>query len=119
MLGWETLPRHHLNLTAPNGQSMNWGWQRCRKAFLKKVGKQCACCGAKKKIEVHHKLPRHIRPDLALDHKNLIALCGGGKGCHFHIGHLNSYFNYNEKILEVAMYVYKHSIRKLNKVDND
>ncbi len=112
MIGWKDLQRTYLNLTAPDGASVNWSWRKCRKAFLKKVGKRCSCCTSKKKIEVHHILPRHIRPDLAVDMTNLIALC---KRCHLDIGHLGSYSNYNATIMDVAMYVQKHSILKLNK----
>jgi 5-methylcytosine-specific restriction endonuclease McrA len=111
-MSWKTIQRHYLNLMAPDGASLNWSWQRCRKAFLKVVGKQCACCSNKKTIEVHHILPRHIRPDLAVVPTNLIALC---KACHLRIGHLGSYFQYNAEIMDVAMYVFKHSELKLNK----
>ena len=114
MIGWNDLQRLYLNVTAPDGASINFSWQRCKRAFLKIVGKKCACCGSKKKVEVHHKLPRHIRPDLAVNHKNLIALCGGGKGCHFHIGHLNSYHTYNETVQNCCEYVMKHSILMKN-----
>ena len=105
------LKRHYLNLIAPDGASLNWNWQRCRKDFLKKVGKVCVCCNATKKIEVHHILPRHIRPDLAVDQTNLIALC---KDCHFHIGHLNSYFTYNAAVSSVCWFVRHNSILKKN-----
>lgn len=115
MLGWETIKRHYLNLTAKDGASLNWGWQRCKREFYKVVPRECACCGSKKKIEVHHKKPRHLFPKLALVPSNLIALCGGGKGCHFHIGHLNSYFTYNEAIQLVAEFTRKNSIKKKNK----
>jgi len=115
MLGFERLQRLYLNLVAPDGASFNGSWQRCRRAFLKKVGKQCACCGSTKNIEVHHKKPRHLFPKLTLDWDNLIGLCGGGKGCHFHIGHLNSYFTYNENIEMVAWFVHKNSVKKDNK----
>jgi hypothetical protein len=105
------LYRLYLNLHAPDGQSINFGWQRCRRAFLKKVGKVCVICSTKKKIQVHHILPRHIRPDLAVDHTNLIALC---RDCHFHIGHLCSYFTYNATIKLVAFFVRDHSLLKKN-----
>jgi hypothetical protein len=111
---FERLKRHYLNLTAPDEASLNWSWQRCRRAFLKKVGKVCVCCTSKKKIEVHHMLPRHIRPDLAVDQTNLIALC---KDCHFHIGHLNSYHTYNDNIELVAWYVRDNSVLRQNKID--
>jgi 5-methylcytosine-specific restriction endonuclease McrA len=113
MLGWQTLQRHYLNLRAPDGASRNFSWQRCRKRFLKKVGKVCVCCSSKKQIEVHHVLPRHIRPDLAVDMTNLIALC---KGCHLRIGHLGSYFTYNATIKLVSFFVRKNSVLKQNKV---
>ena len=114
MFGWQTLQRHYLNLRAPDGASLNWSWQRCRRSFLKKVGKVCVVCDNKKNIQVHHKLPRHIRPDLAVDETNLIALC---KSCHLRIGHLGSYFMYNETIDLVAWYVRKISIKIENKTD--
>lgn len=113
MLGAHALRRLYLNLTAPDGASLNWSWQRCRRAFLKQVGKQCVCCGSKKKIQVHHMKPRHVFPELALVIKNLIALC---KDCHFHIGHLNSYFRYNENVMDVCFYVRIYSVVKENKV---
>lgn len=111
MLGFERLQRMYLNLTAKDGASLNWSWQRCKREFYKVVPKECACCGSKKKIEAHHKKPRHLFPQLALVLNNLIALC---KGCHLRIGHLGSYFTYNETIELVAMFVRKHSIKKKN-----
>ena len=113
MLGFERLQRLYLNLKAPDRASFNGSWQRCRRSFLRKVGKECVCCASKKKIEVHHKLPRHIRPDLALKFSNLIALC---KGCHLRIGHLGSYFTYNAEVERVCMYVRQYSIKKQNKI---
>ena len=106
------LYRYYLNLRAPDGASVNWSWQKCRKKFLKKVGKSCVCCSNKKKIQVHHVLPRHIRPDLAVDMTNLIALCAS---CHLRIGHLGSYFTYNENIKKVAWMVRHNSVLKYNK----
>jgi len=106
------LKRYYLNLMAPDGASFNWSWQKCRKNFLRRVGKVCVCCGSKKKIQVHHKLPRHIRPDLAVDQTNLIALC---RDCHFHVGHLNSYFTYNAAVSEVCWFVRHNSILKKNR----
>ncbi len=113
MLGWETLKRHYLNLTAKDGASFNWSWQKCKREFYKLVPKQCACCGNNKKIQVHHKKPRHLFPHLALVLSNLIALC---TDCHLRIGHLGSYFQYNDNIEDVAFYVREHSILKKNKV---
>ena len=111
MLGIGRLQRLYLNLKAPDGASFNGSWQRCRRAFLRKVGKVCVCCNSKKKIEVHHKIPRNTRPDLSLDFSNLIALC---KGCHLRIGHLGSYFTYNSAVEIVCWYVRHNSILKKN-----
>ena len=113
MLGWESVQRLYLNLTAKDGASLNWSWQKCKKEFFKVVPKECACCGGKKKIHVHHKKPRHLFPQLALVLSNLIALCAD---CHLRIGHLGSYFNYNETVELVCMFVRKHSVLKQNKV---
>ena len=113
MLGWRDIQRHYLNLTAKDGASLNWSWRRCKKEFYKVVPKECACCGSKKKTEAHHIKPRHLFPQLALVLRNLIALC---KGCHLRVGHLGSYFTYNETVVEVCQYVREHSIKKENKV---
>ena len=112
MLGWRDIQRCYLNLTAKDGASLNWGWQRCKREFFKVVPKECACCSNKKKIHVHHIKPRHCYPALALVMSNLIALCAD---CHLRIGHLGSYFNYNAAIEDVAMYVRKHSELKENR----
>ena len=112
MLGWETIQRHYLNLTAKDGASLNWSWQTCKREFFKLIPKECFCCGSKKKIQVHHVKPRHLFPELTLVLRNLIVLC---KDCHLRIGHLGSYFQYNSAIKLVAMLVRKYSILKLNK----
>ena len=116
MLGIATLQRYYLNLTAPDGQSINWGWHRFRKEFLKKTGKVCVCCGTERQIQVHHKVPRHIGPDLAVDFTNLIALC---KRCHFTIGHLGSYFTYNAAVELCCWFVHNNRKLELNRKDND
>lgn len=43
----------------------------------------CEWCGTQK-IEVHHVLPQHLRPDLAADTNNMVSLC---RECHFVVGH--------------------------------
>ena len=107
------LKRLYLNLRAADGASLNWSWQSCRRAFLRQVGKECVCCRSKKKIEVHHKKPRHLFPELTLIFSNLIALC---KGCHLRIGHLGSYFTYNEAVDICCWFVRHNSVLKQNKV---
>ena len=112
MLGFGTLQRLYLNLTAKDGASLNCSWQKCKREFFKIVRKECVCCNSKKKIQVHHKKPRHLFPELALVLANLIALC---KDCHLRIGHLGSYFTYNENVAKVCWYVRHNSILKKNR----
>ncbi len=106
MLGWETIQRHYLNLTAKDGASLNWSWQKCKREFFKIVPRECVLCGYKKNVHLHHVLPRHLYPQFAVDHTNLIALC---KDCHFHSGHGNNYRNYNKNIRDVAFYANEHT----------
>lgn len=101
-----SLTRHYLNLKAPDGKSMNFSWQKCRREFLKIVGKQCVLCGYEKHIHVHHVQPRHLFPELAVDHTNLIALC---KDCHLCSGHLHHYRNYNKNIRKIAFFANQHN----------
>lgn len=105
-MAFETIKRHYLNISAPDGVSANWAWQKCRRAFLQIAGKKCVCCGYKKDIQVHHCYPRHLFPGLALDPANLIVLC---RRCHFSLGHLCSYHNYNKNIFDVAFYANEHN----------
>lgn len=66
-------------------------WMKVRKEHLKKFN-ECACCGSKKSLEVHHKVPFHINKSLELERSNLITLC---KRCHLFIGHLGHFKSYN------------------------
>ena len=70
-------------------------WQRLRARVLKKSHWQCYGCAHKsppvlttranaKALTVHHVLELRIRPDLALDEKNLVVLC---PSCHWDIHH--------------------------------
>ena len=99
---FQRLKRRALNLFAKDGTLLGRSWQSTRDNYLKETGKVCRCCGSTKNVEVHHKIPRHIRPDLVHDKNNLIALC---RDCHFHIGHLNDFSNYNAEVEKVCNYV--------------
>lgn len=48
---------------------------------------KCCVCGAKERLEAHHIIPKHERPDLSLNTINGITLC---HKCH-RIAHLGSY----------------------------
>lgn len=73
------------------------GWAKVEKEFLSK-NPVCAICGTNKKLNVHHKKPFHLHPELELDETNLITLCMGGKECHLLIGHGNLFRAYNPNI---------------------
>lgn len=74
-------------------------WQTVRKNFLESH-KTCAACGAEINLQVHHKKPFHIHPELELDEKNLITLCEekGEAGCHLKIGHLGDWKSFNPNV---------------------
>lgn len=75
-------------------------WPGVRNAFLK-THTTCAVCGSKDSLQVHHKKPFHLFPDLELDPSNLIALCESktaGTNCHLLFGHLGSFQSYNPSV---------------------
>lgn len=77
-------------------------WPKVRKAHLAR-NPNCAVCGGNKVIEVHHKQPFHLNPELELEPTNLITLCEEGKNgivCHRAIGHLGSYQSININVDE-------------------
>ena len=84
-------PRHRLT----NAQRLTWGargggstcdkfykskaWRRLRREVLS-INHKCEACGdLLSRKEVHHKIPRLERPDLAFNKSNLAVLC---KSCH-------------------------------------
>lgn len=66
-------------------------WDSTQRATVKSTP-WCAWCGVMKKLQVHHKKPFHLHPELELDRGNLIVLCAK---CHFTVGHLCSWFKFN------------------------
>ena len=77
-------------------------WPLIRAEHLKMYPKCAVCCGSEK-IEVHHKLPFHLNPDMELNLGNLISLCSkAGKECHLVFGHLGSFKSWNPDIEEDA-----------------
>lgn len=62
----------------------------------------CAACGSKKNLQVHHKRPFHVHPELELDPVNLITLCMDDWECHLMIGHGDSFRAFNPDVLEDA-----------------
>jgi 5-methylcytosine-specific restriction enzyme A len=75
-------------------------WPLVRYIYLKS-NPLCASCGGRENLEVHHKIPVHIRPDLELEKSNLITLCESkhyGINCHLFVGHCGNYKEYNNNI---------------------
>ena len=98
---------------APKGAKRSPKWRKVRGAFIKKYPR-CFVCGSKKKVEVHHKVPFHYRPDLELEEENLTTLCENKKygiNCHLLIGHLGNYTRINAHI-EYDMATWRMKIGK-------
>lgn len=72
-------------------------WKTIRKNHLKD-NPNCAACGAKDKLEVHHIEPVHTSPEKELDPSNLVTLCD--TPCHLTFGHLMNYKSWNPNIVE-------------------
>jgi hypothetical protein len=72
-------------------------WSAVRKQHLKE-NSFCLACGKNTKLEVHHKIPVHISPELELDPSNLVTLCADP--CHILFGHLMSFRSYNKTVIE-------------------
>lgn len=74
-------------------------WESVRKEWLANH-KHCAACGSSEKLQVHHKKPFHLHPELELNAENLITLCEDPKGleCHLKIGHLGNWKSFNPSV---------------------
>ncbi len=72
-------------------------WPKVEKDY-RKLHPVCECCGSKVKLNVHHKKPFHLYPDLELDPANLITLCMD-KECHLKIGHGDDFKDYNPNVV--------------------
>lgn len=78
------------------------GWSKARGTHLAK-NPTCANCGKEKMIgmQVHHKKPFHLFPELELDPTNFITLCDNPR-CHLDKGHLGNWKSYNENVVQDA-----------------
>lgn len=76
-------------------------WHGVRDAFLKDHA-SCAACGGTVKLQVHHKQPFHLHPDLELEPTNLITLCETVTKCHLKIGHLGNWKSFNPNVVDDA-----------------
>lgn len=64
-------------------------WPKKEKEY-KAAHPQCTCCGSKANLQVHHKVPYHVKPELELEDSNLMAAC---RYCHFVVCHENNWSN--------------------------
>ena len=89
--------------TDPTGESRSPQWPGVRKAHLEREP-ACRVCGGTSKLEVHHKKPFHLFPDLELEDSNLITLCEGWKNCNCHlvIGHHGNFKKFNDTVVADA-----------------
>lgn len=73
-------------------------WPKLEKTY-RKSHPICECCGSNTKLNVHHKKPFHLYPELELDPDNLITLCMDPKReCHIKIGHGDDFKDYNPNV---------------------
>lgn len=73
-------------------------WPAVRRAHLKAYP-NCAWCGTRRLVDVHHITPFHIDRQLELDPANLITLCRWRRH-HLKVGHLGDWTRWNEHVAE-------------------
>lgn len=85
---------------SPSNKRRSDRWPTVRKHFITAFP-LCAVCGGKKKLEVHHIMPFHLKPELELEPTNLITLCENDKdgvNCHLLFGHLGNFKSFNQTV---------------------
>lgn len=84
----------------PAGKKRSDHWPTVRKNFLEQ-NPVCEVCRGSKKLEVHHRMPFHLHPQLELEPSNLITLCesgSNGANCHLLYGHLGNFKSFNTTV---------------------
>lgn len=74
-------------------------WNKLRIAHLKKEP-ECAACGRRGELEVHHIIPVSFDSNKQFDPNNLITLCASP--CHFVFGHFFCYHCYNRDVRKMV-----------------
>lgn len=72
-------------------------WPAVEHAF-RKDHPACVACHGIDHVQVHHKQPFHLHPELELEPSNLISLCMGPNECHLVIGHGDSFRCWNPNV---------------------
>ena len=73
----------------------SYRWRMLRKAHLEKHP-ECAACGRKYELIVHHIVPVSVDKTREFDPRNLMTLCAAP--CHIVFGHFLSYHCYNKHV---------------------
>lgn len=82
-------------------------WPKVRKEHLK-LHPACAACGHTLMVQVHHKKPFHLHPELELDPKNFITLCEcSPSDHHLKLGHHGNWKDFNPTV-EADCYALQH-----------
>ena len=86
-----------------HGMERSPHWPSVQDKHLK-IHSTCASCGGNQNLNVHHKKPFHLFPELELEPTNLITLCmDGDKDCHIKLGHGGNFKAYNPDVeIDVA-----------------
>lgn len=81
---------------APKGAKRDPRWPEFRADFIKE-NPRCAVCKRTDRLQVHHKIPFHVAPELELDRRNVVVLCARRKvlNCHLIFGHLGNFRRIN------------------------
>ena len=75
-------------------------WPKVEHDF-RKTHPVCEACGSSVHLNVHHKKPFHLHPELELDPNNLITLCmDPTMECHIKLGHGGNFKAYNPNVVE-------------------
>jgi hypothetical protein len=89
-------------------------WSSLQKDFLQSHP-VCEICGTNKHLQVHHKKPFHLYPELELEESNLVTLCMDKKECHLRIAHGSSWRYYVPRIGEFIE-ILKKDLSKFKKI---
>jgi 5-methylcytosine-specific restriction endonuclease McrA len=91
-------------------------WPRARGEWLQDHP-ACAACGSVFQVEVHHKIPFHLHPELELDPGNFISLCeiSAHGNHHLHLGHLGNWKGFNSNVVRDAQNTFEWLSTHLSK----
>ena len=80
------------------GEARSPKWREVEEKF-KAQYPRCSACAGTQTIQVHHRQPFGLHPELELDPSNLITLCMSYPNeCHLKIGHGGNFRRYNPHV---------------------